>query len=124
MSNSRSRAWTVLIGSIALGWTLVVSGGLKVPTGMATLRGKVTAPAGALIPGTQVSVPRPAAKATREDLKPRQGLSSLPVAAQMVVSATLGREDGRYQVRPKAGAQSRRADVPRASEAVKKSKKT
>ncbi len=37
------------------------------------------------------------------------------MAAQPVVSATLGRDDARYQVRPKAGAQSRRADVPRAS---------
>jgi hypothetical protein len=82
---------------------------------MAKLRGKVKAPTGALIPGAQVSYQRPAAKAARQTLKHRQGFSSLPVAAQPVVSATLGRDDVRYQVRPKAGAQSRLADVPRAS---------
>ncbi len=115
MKSSRWRAWIVLVGSIAVAWSLVFSGSLKVPTGTATLRGMVSGPTATLIPGTHVSLQQPLARADRDTRKPRQGLSSLPVAAQAVVSATLGRDDARYQVRPKAGAPARQAEVPRAS---------
>jgi hypothetical protein len=57
-----------------------------------------------LIPAAQVSLPGPAAKAARQTLKPRQGLSSLPLAAQPAVSATLGENDARYQVGAVGGA--------------------
>jgi len=69
----------------------------------------------ALIPAAQVPLPGTTKIPAGEPRQPRQGLSSLPAAAQAVISATLGQNDARYQVRPKAGAQSRRADVPRAS---------
>jgi hypothetical protein len=90
------------------------------------LRGNTPAFAGALIPATQVSVQLPVAKAAHASPKPRQGLSSLPAAAQAVVSATLGENDARYQVRmevPRASCPCygmakmamAQADVPRAS---------
>jgi hypothetical protein len=115
MTSTRLQAWTVLMGSMGLAGTLVFSGGLTSPTRTATVRGNTPTPASTLIPATQVSVQQPLAKAGHANLKPRQGFSSLPLAAQPVVSATLGQSDARYQVRPKAGAQSRQADVPRAS---------
>jgi hypothetical protein len=51
-----------------------------------------------LIPTAPVSIPQPAPRAGRATVKSRQGLSSLPVAAQALVSATLGENDRRYQV--------------------------
>ncbi len=79
----------------------------KIPPRLAANYGKLplsATPMGALIPGAQVSLPSPSAKAARETLKPRQGLSNLPVAAQPVISATLGQEDARYQVAAVGGA--------------------
>src|SRR5271157_107231 len=104
MTITRSRALIILVGSIALAWSLVFSVGLTAPTGTATSRGNIHASTGALIPAAQVSLQRPAAKAARENFKPRQGLASLPVAAQPVVSATLGENDRRYQVGTVGGA--------------------
>ncbi len=104
MTNSKLRPWAVLLGCMAVAWSLVFSVGLTAPTGMATSRGKIHASTGASIPGVQVSLARPTAKAAPETLKPRQGFSSLPAAAQPAVSATLGENDGRYQVAAIAGA--------------------
>src|SRR5271157_1292491 len=104
MTITRSRALIILVGSIALAWSLVFSVGLTAPTGTATSRGNIHASTGALIPAAQVSLQRPAAKAAPDTLKPRQGLASLPVAAQPVVSATLGKNDSRYQVGMVGGA--------------------
>ncbi len=84
---------------------------LSPPRGM----GNVMDSSVALIPAAQVPLPGTTKIPAGEPRQPRQGLSSLPAAAQAVISATLGQNDARYQVRPKAGAQSRRADVPRAS---------
>jgi hypothetical protein len=101
---------------MALAGILVYSGGLKAPTGTTSSRGEGMPAAVALIPTAQASFQQPAAKAARHTTnRARQGLSSLPAAAQAVVSATLGENDARHQVRPKIGAQLRRADVPRAS---------
>jgi len=117
MTSSRSRAWIVLMGSMALAWSLVFSGGLKAPTGTTSLRAAIPVSTGALIPGAHVALQQPAARADRATVKSRQGLTSLPVAAQPVVSATLGQNDGGYEVGAVAGvllaqnpAQSLRAD--------------
>src|SRR5208283_4545995 len=119
MITTRSRAWIVLMGSMALAWSLLFSAGLTAPTGMATSGGRVTGPTSALIPGAQVSLPSTPAKAVRES-KPRPGLSSLPMAAQPAVSATLAENDARYRVGTVGGAlrshnpaQALRADFTR-----------
>jgi hypothetical protein len=102
---------------MALAWSLVFSAGLTAPTGTATLRGNISGPTAALNPGALVSLPSTSAKPAGQNFERRQGLSSLPMAAQPVVSTTLGLDDMRYRVGPVGGelraqnpAQALRAD--------------
>ncbi len=76
MTTTRSRTRIVLIGSIAVAWSLVFPGGLTAPTRTATLQGGIHASTGAVIPAAQVSLQRPVAKAAGENRKPRPGFSS------------------------------------------------